>query len=528
MEAQVKDEKVVVLGMPIDNLNTGEVLARVTQMVADFQSDGRARYVATVNVDFLVHSLGWRPGQIQHPELLEILRKSDLVTPDGMPLVWASRMLKTPLQERVTGADLVPALIKVAAEKNLRVYFLGGQEGVARRLASKLKASFPRLEVAGFSSPMVATAGTALTDSHEDDERILEEIHHAQPDLLFIALGNPKQELWFHRNRKKLKVPVSFGIGGTFDFMVGNTKRAPQWVQKSGLEWIYRFCQEPKRLWKRYFLGFFKFGFMILPHLIYQRLKGGKSKETPQDLNQTQVPEDTGERLMVMSEEPLEIIELPTRLVSATLPQVREEITPYLEKSQAFLLDFQKVNFIDSSGLGFLIEMWRQCEAKNIPMSLARMSESVQSVFKLSRTWDLFADKLIHEEKLGRFKVLASEPSVFDYQLDTSDNPAILHLSGRLDAFQVEKINLTTLMGKTEGLSLLVDLSQVKFMDSSGLRLLLQLSRAVAAQNKRFFLYGLNESIRQVIHVAQLDHFFAIAQHMPERVPDVAFSGVRS
>jgi exopolysaccharide biosynthesis WecB/TagA/CpsF family protein len=188
---------------------------------------------------------------VRHPELLDILRRADLVTADGMPIVWTSKLLGVPLKDRVTGADLVPKLTQEAARRQKSIYFLGGRGDVGRQAADLLKKRYPNLKVAGTDAPFVHTEGAALSEAEEEDQAIVERINRSGADILLIGFGNPKQEIWFDRNRNRLKVPVSIGIGGTYEFIVGSVARAPVWMQKTGLEWVFRITQDPWRLWNR-------------------------------------------------------------------------------------------------------------------------------------------------------------------------------------------------------------------------------------------------------------------------------------
>jgi len=194
-----------------------------------------------------------------------------------MPIVLLSRLLRRGLPERVTGADMVPAICRRCAEEGLSVYVLGGdKDAVAmafEKLVGRVILNAPSCDDLGTSRP--ANEAAAILVGHDDSfvkldreqPEIVERINAAKPDILFVALGNPKQELWMGRNLSKLDVGAVIGIGGTFNFIAGKVKRAPKWVQKSGLEWIYRIIQEPGRLWKRYAYGLVKFSWLSLLHV---------------------------------------------------------------------------------------------------------------------------------------------------------------------------------------------------------------------------------------------------------------------
>jgi len=198
------------LGIPVDDLTLHSAVDRIVAMAR--RRDGRARLVSTLNVDFLVNSLGTALTRPRHPELLEVLRSSDLVTADGFPIVWLSRLLGRPLAGRVCGSDLVPALAERAVREGLSLFLFGGAQGVAAAAAQRLQERYPGLKIAGTAAPVVHTTGNALGGTAEEDAALLGQIHASGADILLVGLGNPKQELWFNRTRSQLQVPVSIGV----------------------------------------------------------------------------------------------------------------------------------------------------------------------------------------------------------------------------------------------------------------------------------------------------------------------------
>lgn len=235
LDSRYQKNKVVILGVPIDNLSMDEVI----QALEDQILEGGFHQVATANVDFLINS-------IHDDELHEALCRCDLVLPDGMPLVWASRLMSTGLKERVAGADLVPRLVDLAAARGYRLFLLGAEEECSARAAAWMESQYPGVCVAGRCSPEFKPL------DQMDHEDILSKIEAARPDILLVAFGNPKQEKWLAMHRHRLNVPLCIGIGGSLDFLSGKVSRAPKWMQSNGLEWAYRMSQEPARLANRY------------------------------------------------------------------------------------------------------------------------------------------------------------------------------------------------------------------------------------------------------------------------------------
>jgi N-acetylglucosaminyldiphosphoundecaprenol N-acetyl-beta-D-mannosaminyltransferase len=246
----------------IDNLNLKETVSRIFSLMDDYKKDLRPRYVATVNLDFLANTFD--STGVKNPELFQQLKDSDLVTADGMPLVWLSKVLGQGVKERVTGADLVPKLAKSAAKTGKSIYFLGGEKEKTFDAVEQLKWRYPNLRVAGIACPMVNLTETPSVDESRQFSHIIEAINEAKPDILLLGLGNPKQEVWFRRNQNLLYVPVCIGVGGALNFISGAVERAPKWIQKIGCEWLFRIYQEPRRLWKRYVKDLYLFLILIL------------------------------------------------------------------------------------------------------------------------------------------------------------------------------------------------------------------------------------------------------------------------
>ena len=202
--------------------------------------------------------------EAQHdPSFKEILNATDLVVPDGMPLVWLGRRQGHFLRRRVYGPDLLLAFCKENSEKGYRHFFYGGEPGVADHLAASLKARFPGLNVVGTCSPPYRPLNAT------EDEEIVEMIRSAAPDVLWVGLGAPKQERWMHNHKAQLRVPVLVCVGAAFDMLSGRRKQAPPWMREHGLEWFFRLLQEPRRLWRRYLV----YGSQFIIYLLLDSLR---------------------------------------------------------------------------------------------------------------------------------------------------------------------------------------------------------------------------------------------------------------
>ncbi|EPY2289500.1 WecB/TagA/CpsF family glycosyltransferase [Clostridium sporogenes] len=183
-------------------------------------------------------------------ELKTVIQKCPLINADGQSIVWASKILAKPLPERVTGIDLMENLVCLSNEKGYRIYFFGAKEHIVKKVIEKYKDKYPNLQIAGYRNGYF---------SEKDNKDIVEDMKKSKADILFVAFSSPKKEFWLYNNMDKIDIPFCMGVGGSFDVVAGKTKRSPKWMQKIGLEWFYRFMQEPRRMWKRYLVGNFKF-----------------------------------------------------------------------------------------------------------------------------------------------------------------------------------------------------------------------------------------------------------------------------
>jgi N-acetylglucosaminyldiphosphoundecaprenol N-acetyl-beta-D-mannosaminyltransferase len=243
-------------GIPIHKVCMQEAVSEVMRWVQERNFD--CRYVVTPNVD---HTVMYQ----ENAQLRAAYEQASLILADGAPVIWASRLLGRALPERVTGADLVPALLGAAsAEQPLRIYMLGAGPGVAVRAEKNIETRWPNVKVVGTYSPPM---GFEKNDS--ENQAIVERINAVEPDVLLLGLGAPKQELWIHNHASQLRTSAALCVGAAIDFLAGEKSRAPELVQRAGLEWLHRLATEPKRLFRRYARDAW-----IFPQLMWREWRG--------------------------------------------------------------------------------------------------------------------------------------------------------------------------------------------------------------------------------------------------------------
>ncbi|HWI55957.1 MAG TPA: WecB/TagA/CpsF family glycosyltransferase [Bacillota bacterium] len=479
---------IAILGVPLDNVTTAEAIEFIEQMVASREP----HYLVTANVDFLVQAR-------EDVELRRILFDAHLVLCDGTPLVWASRLLGNPLPERVAGADLVPLLIRVAARRQYRLFLLGASEESASRAVAKLCATYPELLIVGHYSPPF---NQLLEMDHEEIKR---RILKAQPDLLFVSFGCPKQEKWIAMHYRALGVPVVAGVGATIDFLAGQVRRAPVWMQRTGTEWIFRLLQEPRRLFRRYVKDLRVFGW----HLLVQWWHLQRRRRRPQP---------PCARAPVQAQPECQWIHLPERLDLAAVQEDVIRLDQVLADGRHCLLDMAQVQFIDSTGIGSLIRLQKRLRLGGCQLVLLAPSPAVQRALKLMHLRDFFAlapdvaaAQTLIEARTRELAALANLP------VSAASNGA-LAWQGEVTAANAEQVwdfTQAHLARLASSRPWRIDLAQVRFIDSTGLGLMVRLKKLAQQTGAPLQFAGLQPAVRNVIHLARLEEFL-LAPSGPE------------
>jgi N-acetylglucosaminyldiphosphoundecaprenol N-acetyl-beta-D-mannosaminyltransferase len=329
---------IAVLGLPLDGLTASGTIEAIDGLI----QSGGTHQIATANLDFWLNSLTDR-------HLHRIIAGCSLVLPDGMPLVWVSKLLGCPLAERVTGVDLVPRLAELSARKGYGIYLLGGKGDVAERAKKHLEEKFPGARIVGTHAP------TEEAMAQVDHSEILDRVQAAKPDILLVALGNPKQEKWIWMHRKRLGVPVSMGVGGSFEIIVGDVWRAPRWIQRCGLEWAMRLMQEPNRLGPRYLRDFLGLGRRLPMTLVagwMQRPYLGESRVTTATTSQVMHVYAHG------------------KLCAKIAPALEEAAAASIDGSLVMVVHLQGVKQITAAGMGALMGIRRTLLDAGLTLSL--------------------------------------------------------------------------------------------------------------------------------------------------------------
>jgi exopolysaccharide biosynthesis WecB/TagA/CpsF family protein/anti-anti-sigma factor len=471
---------IVILSVPFDIVTTAQTLALVGQMI----ESRRPHYLIMADVDFAVRAM-------RDVEVRRILLEAHLILSDGMPLVWASRWLGNPLPERIAAPDLVPAMLRSAEEKGWRVFFLGSREETLARATEKLRAQHPRLQIAGHLCPPVPLSPDV------DHAAICRAIRDAKPDILLVAFGSPDQEQWVNTRYRATGVPVSVGVGDAMDFVAGVAPRAPMWMQRAGLEWLFRLMREPRRLCGRYLLDLWVFAWAILGQwwrLQVRRRRVAKYR-----------------RLMVVAEKTesgFEMVKIPPRFDAAVVREHEWLWKCFAAGPVHLLFDMTHVQFIDSTGIGLLIRLHKMLSAANCRFVLVSLSRIAQESLERVRVPDLLtivptldAAKDVVAGRPGGVQAAAT--------LDLSSAPAPLMWHGEIVATNVEAVQhlsesyLESCAAEMK--RCVIDLTGVSFISSAGVGLMGRLKKLGRLRGVEVSFINPQPNVLKVIQTFRLD-----------------------
>ena len=473
---------ITILGSPLDNLNMNETIDRFVDFVRVGRATHKSHQVATVNVDFLVQA-------ISDPELQVILQEVAMATIDGMPLVWGARWLGTAVQDRVAGSDFVPFLAQRAAQEGLSIFLLGATPEVAAAAAQKLQIQNPGLVIAGVISP-------PFQPVLEMDPGIVAEIRAVDPDILLVAFGNPKQEKWIEIYGPQVNVPLMIGVGATLDFIAGHMARAPRWMQRTGLEWLFRLLQEPRRLVKRYFKDIFIFGYSFTRQWWLQR--PGKARAGAQA------------SISYHQAKPQSKITVKGDLTASQVGEIWALGLQALEGSTRIGFDLEDCTFIDSTATGALMGIAKQARDRGVEYSLLSISRPAQKIFAFHRLHYLFPlrdpDETASENQSGDLL----ESSLVEADLVNGSGPVVIKAPRRLDGNTSLEFEPYCHKLLERHPYLIVDLDDTLHISSAGLASLDKLTRMARSTQGSVRIISPSRDIRRVIQLQNFENKLSV------------------
>lgn len=466
----------VLLGLPFHDLTLGETLDYCQRAMAG----DRARYLVTANVDFTTQAY-------EDADLRKIVFFADRVVCDGMPLVWLSKMFGYPLRERVTGSDMVPKLLDLCGKEGHAVYFFGSDLATLEEAKTIAEARHPGLSVAGLDSPPV---GAVI---EWDNEALCGKMRASGAKLLLVCLGCPKQERWIFAHHRETGIPLSIGVGASLDFITGKQKRAPRWMQKTGLEWFWRMAGNPSRLVARYGKD--------LVFLLKAALRQAQTQR-----RRERIADTVGDR-PARTPEPNAVTRIEW---SGGLQQAGLLGAPVPENvSSPVLLDASRVTFSDSSGLGRLALLVRICRAAGQLLVVVNPSMTFRTAIRAARMDSLFP---VVESETAALALIAEQGASRVVHKEGADGVVWVSFKRSLDApYHDEMMSIleSSISSPKAFHSLVVDLNQVDFIDSRAVGGLIKAWKLMTARGGDIFLSGVNPAVREIIALLRLDKVLA-------------------
>lgn len=463
-KAKIRDLKVWILGVPIDEINRNDALDKTLAIVKDY--DYKPSYIATVNLDFIANAVGY--FGIKNREFLKVLRAAKVSCADGMPIVALSRLFGNPIPERVTGQDLFPMIIREFASLNRSIFLLGGTREVLEQCSKKLLLDNPLIRISGELAPKIEIDRKASSQFPQKDQLILAKINDASPDLLFLQLGSPKQELWYSRIEKDLKVPVAMGIGGTFERFTGHVKRAPVWMQKYGLEWIHRLLKEPKRLFKRYFFDGIKLLWLAIPFLFYYYLNKGIMSLL--HCNRCLDGCEEAPYLFLSPDNNIIILKLPCHLNREEAVKLRAFFEDALDQD-AIIVDFKNLRHLDLNGFYLLFELFDAASKNRKRIFAINLSMNIRHLLKLNRLYDVIEP---HIASIAAILFALNTDQLFESVKQENGAVSISFLGAMTNDRDYDEIT-RNLLNMIDGKKVVLNLDYVTDIESRGESFLTQL-----------------------------------------------------
>jgi N-acetylglucosaminyldiphosphoundecaprenol N-acetyl-beta-D-mannosaminyltransferase len=460
----------VLLGLPFHNVSLEETLQECSRLMAQ----DKPSYMVTANLDFTTQANA-------DTDLRKIVYYADRVVCDGMPLVWLSHLFGQPLKERVAGSDMVPRLLDICAKAGYGVYFFGSDVSTLEEAAEICAQRYPGLKVVGCDAPPIGAV------VEWDNEVLCEKMRSSGAKLLLVCLGCPKQERWIFAHHQDTGVPLSIGVGASLDFITGKQKRAPKWMQKSGLEWFWRMSGNPKRLVARYAADFI---FLVKATTKQLLLRGKRVLSQRISHSEEEQPKAKSDYILLKWSGSLEKGDYS----QAPLPT---------ETHIPVILDASGITFMDSGGIGHFAKLLRSCRQAGKELILQSPSDFVTHALQTVKMDALMQIAATHEEALA-FVDSKAPPA----EMKISQEEGFVHVTfdHPLDALHLDAA--TEMLEEAMGMAtkgLVVNLSKVSFVDSRAVGTLIRYHKAMMARGGALYYASPKEGVREIIHMLRLD-----------------------
>ena len=486
------------LGVPVDNLSLQDAVERIVSMAR--VRDGQSRLVSSLNVATLFKTLGYPFSRPRQPEVLNVLRTSELVTANGLSIVWLSRIMGRPLQQQIAGTDLAPALAQRAAKEGLSLFLFGGTKGISCA-ARALKMVSPMLNIVGTCASPISNDAVTVSELATIDARVLDDINNSGADILLLGLDNPMQELWLNRNRHKLKVPVVVELCNVFDILGSRASRVP--LRKEQLKSVRLFPteQEPQINWREQITALLKLGVIAAP-LVYYRAK--QALFYGEALN-AEPPYLRWNSVWSSRDQSLALLRLPALVTSAYLEQMIMSLLQEHAGTAVRLLDFSAVKHIHFSGQQELFRLGQLLQDTRNDVSILGMSNGLKRQLAACGIMDILGE----EGNGDALSTLSYSPQGLRVQgigckSYVMTQTTLIFLSGRVNSDGLSGLGLIEcLQHATRNRTCVIDLRNVTLLESTAIA---EFNQLIAEQRDSrrgvVLISGADANARQMFHMS--------------------------
>lgn len=496
-------ETTVLLGVPIDNLGLDEAVDRIFSMTDACARDGRPRLAVAVDADTIIR-LNAKPNARtgQSRDWINAMRHSDLMMPMGRATAWAARSMGTRLKPPFSGDQWFDKFLRLAEKKQKSLFLVGSSSREVNAAADLLRPAYPDLRLAGW---VAFGSRHSQKPDNSPDTGLVDEINSSYADFLLIDLQDPRVGSWLGRHRHRLNIPVTLAFTGSRQITSAIAKHLQG---KHGNIPLFLYI-----IWRQFLHTPVVFGFKLLPIVLYQQYQYLAHK-----LFHVRLP--TAPVKASMSRSPqgtiLKIIVLPDPLDASVIGEIKDELKSMIRQAPKIVLDLSGVYFMDSSGLGLLLALWRTAAAENRQIFLVGVQPPVYRFFKVSRTLDFF-EKSILPDQDAAIALLSrnSRGSSFYYLAVIRGSATVFHLYGQLDAPSAAAMDMESIIETIGDRNAIFNLAGLKFIDSAGMHLFIQIQRHAARNGRTCIFCGLTPQVQQLFEILRLDKFFFVTEDIP-------------
>ena len=496
-------ETTVLLGVPIDNLGLDEAVDRIFSMAEAYARDGRPRLAVAVDADTIIRMNAKPNARTGHSrDWINAMRHSDLMMPMGRATAWAARSMGTRLKPPFSGDQWFDKFLRLAEKKQKSLFLVGHNSREVNTAADLLRPAYPDIRLAGW---MAFGSRHNPKPDNSSDIGLQDEINSSYADFLLIDLQDPRVGSWLARHRHRLNIPVTLAFTGSRQITSGIARH----LQGRGGNFSLFFFS----IWRQFLHTPVVFGFKLLPIVVYQQYQHLVHK-----LFHARPP--TASVKASMSRSPqgtiLKIIVLPDPLDASVIGEIKDELKSMIRQAPKTVLDLSDVYFMDSSGLGLLLALWRTAAAGNRQIFLVGVRPPVYRFFKVSRTLDFF-EKSILPDQNAAIEILSrnSRGSSFYYLAVIRGRATVFHLYGQLDAPSAAGMDMESVIETIGDRNAIFNLAGLKFIDSAGMHLFIQIQRHAARNGRTCIFCGLSPQVRQMFEILRLDELFFVTEDIP-------------